>query len=68
MQLLWVFAPFMLLFLLLVLERVEARVVAPIDRAAMVRRLIDGSTPEALETRVAELFAPLTSAKRFSRF
>lgn len=55
----WVFAmPVAMLVMVLVLDKIESSVVAPIDRAVKVVRLVEELPPEHAERDVAVLLTP----------
>jgi hypothetical protein len=60
MMLAWVLGvPVFLLVMVIVLDRLESFVVAPVDRAVKISRLIEAHPPEVVEEHVSALLAPL---------
>jgi len=53
--------PAFLLVMVLVLDRIETYVVAPIDRAARITKLLQHEDPDVLERQVAQLLAPVAA-------
>lgn len=68
MILAWVLGvPLALMLIVLGLERLESMVVAPIDRADRIARMIDLAAPEEIEQKVSVLLAPVASTEGGSR-
>jgi len=53
--------PVFLLVMVMVLDRIEAYVVAPIDRATHITKLMQHADPDVLERQVSQLLAPVAS-------
>ncbi|MCA1831675.1 MAG: hypothetical protein ABR548_14135 [Actinomycetota bacterium] len=59
----WVFAvPIFLMLMVLTLDKLESSIVAPIDRAVKIVRLVNEAPAEQVEREVAALLAPALSA------
>lgn len=56
----WVFGvPLILMVMVLALEKLEARVVAPAERSERIRSLVERAPAEEVERQVAVLVAPV---------
>ena len=62
MMLAWIIGvPAFLMIMVLVLDRLETTVVAPIDRAARITKLLQYEDPDVLERQVAQMLAPVAA-------
>jgi hypothetical protein len=59
--------PLALMLMVLALDRLETNVVAPIDRADRISKLMDIAEPEELEESVSILLAPVARGPSRSR-